>query len=211
MKRLLWLAPALGLFSIILAVPSLGSAIPAQAAIIFNAHVHDDYFHPAGGFVVGPGHATAQSLCMAGTPNASCTATVNTGDSVNWVAPAPLAANPHTVTECADPAWSTCGAGTSLNNPIEDSGVRFQPGWPYVVQFNTPGTYYYRCEVHPSVMRGIVQVNAITSVGGVSDILTGGDSGDSSMLYLLSAGAGVIALVAAGFVVRRRFATSPTE
>lgn len=41
-----------------------------QAANIFNAHVHDDYFHPTQGFVVGPGHATAQALCMAATPDA---------------------------------------------------------------------------------------------------------------------------------------------
>jgi hypothetical protein len=122
------------------------------------------------------------------------------------VAPAPLAVNAHTVTECTDGTWSTCGAGTAAGNPIEDSGVRFQPGWPYVVQFNAAGTYYYRCEVHPTVMRGVVQVYSPPGVGGVSEILTGANSaGGSSAPYLLLAalGAIVVAGAGAGFAFRR--------
>ena len=213
MRRLLRLAPIVGLFSMVAILPYDGASVEtAQAAIVFNKHVHDDYFHPTGSFVPGPGHATAQALCMGASPDSTCTATINTGDSINWLAPAPLAVNAHSVTECTDASWLTCGAGVSLNNPIEDSGVRFQPGWPYVVAFNVPGTYYYRCEVHPTTMRGTVQVNAISSVGGPVDMLAGGDSGGSSLPYALAAGTGIVALAAAGaFVARRRLATGPTE
>jgi plastocyanin len=184
---------------------------PIQAANIFNAHVHDDYFHPTGSFVVGPGHSTAQALCMSSTPDPTCTATVNEGDSVNWVAPAPLAVNPHTVTECTDGTWTVCGAGSSAPNPIEDSGVRFQPGWPYLVQFDDPGTFYYRCEIHPTVMRGAV--NVIPGVGGTVELLgTGGDpsaasesaSDDSTLTYIALAASGAMMVMATGGLILRR-------
>ena len=184
---------------------------PVQAANIFVAHVHDDYFHPTGGFVVGPNHITAKALCESASPDPSCTATINEGDSVNWVAPAPLAVNPHTVTECTDGTWTTCGAGSSAPNPIEDSGVRFQPGWPYLVQFDDPGTFYYRCEIHPTVMRGAVTV--IPGVGGTVELLgTSGDSaaasesaGDgSSLTYIVLAASGAMMVMATGGLILRR-------
>lgn len=184
---------------------AFGGVNAAKAAITFNAHVHDDYFHPTGSFVPGPGHSIAQALCMQANPDPTCTATIDTGDSVMWVAPAPLAVNPHTVTECTNATFTVCGAGTASPNPIEDSGVRFQPGWPYVVAFNTPGIYYYRCDIHPGVMRGTVVVQS-PGVGGVVDVFTARDDDRTTTPYLLLAALGLIGALGAGagFAFRRR-------
>ena len=189
-----------------------------QAANIFNAHVHDDYFHPTQGFVVGPSHTTAQALCMAATPDAACTVTIQEGDSLMWVAPAPLAVNAHSVTECTDNTFSLCGAGSSAPNPIEDSGVRFQPGWPYLVAFNDPGTFYYRCDIHPGTMRGVVSVIAgvggtvelLGTDGGSSSVSEAGDSTASLTYVTLAVVAALLGIVAGGFALRQRHASRVT-
>jgi plastocyanin len=183
MKR----AAFIGILTALSAVAFLlgqGGATPVQAAVIVDKHVHDDYFHPTQGFVVGPGHATAQALCMQLQPDTSCTAVITVGDSVRWVSPAPLAANPHTVTECTSNAYNNCGPAVDPVNPIGDSGILAPPnpgpsGWPYQVQFNAPGIFYYRCEVHPTTMRGVVQVIAENGppgpppVGGLVGVVDG--------------------------------------
>jgi plastocyanin len=141
-----------------------------------NVHVHDDYYHPAGAFAISSvtDHNLARAACEVGDPPLSCDAIIHVGDTITWVSPAPLAVNPHTVTECTDNTFAVCGAGVSAANPIEDSGLRAPPspgpsGWPYVVQFNTAGTYHYVCTVHPNVMRGRILVieESNPSVGGV--------------------------------------------
>jgi len=141
-----------------------------------NVHVHDDFYHPAGAFIVGTGtdHNVAQAACQKANPDAACDAVIQAGDTITWVAPAPLAAHVHTVTECTDNTFSVCGPGVSPGNPIGDSGVRNPPpavapaGWPYgPIQFNAPGTYYYRCEIHPDVMRGRTVVQS-PPVGGIA-------------------------------------------
>lgn len=166
-----------------------GGATPVEASHgIVDKHVHDDFFHPTQGFVVGAGHATAQALCQQAQPDTSCTAVIHAGDSIRWVSPAPLAVNQHSVTECTDNTFSVCGAGVAPGNPIEDSGILDPPdpgpgGWPYQVQFDNPGIFYYRCEVHPDVMRGVVQViapnGAPAAVGGIAG-LTGGEPASPS-------------------------------
>jgi plastocyanin len=214
MRRLLFAALAAAVAAVSLFALSGGSSTVVQATHgIFNAHVHDDYFHPTGSFVPGPGHVTAQALCMGANPDPTCTATVHVGDSVQWVAPAPLAVNPHSVTECTDGTWTVCGANVDPANPIGDSGVLFQPGWPYVVQFNASDFYYYRCEVHPLTMRGVVRVLAPPGVGGTVDILAGDDgSGGLSATYLAaSAALAVVALAFLGLAARKRFATAREE
>jgi plastocyanin len=164
-----------------------GSQTATASHGTFNVHVHDDYFHPTGSFVPGAGHATAIALCMLPQPDTTCTAVIHVapGDSINWVSPAPLAANPHTVTECTDNTFNVCGAAVDPVNPINDSGVRAPPspgpsGWPYNVTFPSPGFYFYRCEVHPMVMRGVVQVIANNAppggVGGTAGLVDGGDA-----------------------------------
>jgi plastocyanin len=220
MRRLSLLAFGSLLVMALLIVSSDGAA-PALAAVNKNVHVHDDFYHPAGAFVVGPGtdHNLAQAACQKANPDAACDATIHVGDTITWVSPAPLAANVHTVTECTDNSFSVCGANVDPINPIDNSGLRAPPnpgpsGWPYgPVAFNVVGTYYYRCEVHPAVMRGRIVVTQ-GPVGGEVEIAAqrGGDasaseSGSSSGGYALIAAAGAavaIALAAAGWYARRR-------
>lgn len=188
-----------------------------------NVHVHDDFYHPAGAFIVGTGtdHNVAQAACQTASPAPACDAVIPVGDTITWVAPAPLAMNPHSVTECTDGTFSVCGPAASAANPIGDSGVTAPPptGWPYgPVQFNAPGTYYYRCEVHPSDMRGRIVVQGPV-VGGIvldtqgdtaaldanSSSSTGG--GPAAMAGIAAAAiASVIALGSLGWYARRRWA-----
>jgi hypothetical protein len=84
------------------------------------------------------------------------------------------------------------------------------------VQFNLSGTYYYRCEVHPSVMRGVVQVNFVAgAVGGKIDLPVTGDSAESAavddggaaiawMTFAVAAGAAVVVLGGVGVLARAR-------
>jgi plastocyanin len=183
---------------------------PARASHgTFNVHVHDDYFHPTGTFVPGAGHANAIALCMQALPDTTCTAVIHVapGDSINWVSPAPLAANPHSVTECTDNTFAVCGPAVSAANPIGDSGVLAPPnpgpsGWPYNVTFPSPGFYYYRCDVHPAVMRGVVQVIANNAppggVGGIAGLIDGGDAADGPRGAQSAEGGEAALAVAAG-------------
>jgi plastocyanin len=217
---------------LIVAAVVLGVGAGSQTATAshgtFNVHVHDDYFHPTGSFVPGAGHATAIALCQLPQPDPTCTAVIHVapGDSINWVSPAPLAANPHTVTECTSNTFNVCGAAVDPGNPINDSGVRAPPspgpsGWPYNVTFPSPGFYYYRCEIHPAVMRGVVQVIANNAppggVGGTAGLIDGGDGavaprgaqasgpGEASLAVLAGLGAVLVLASAAGatYAVRR--------
>lgn len=181
MKRAVFIAAVAALSAITFLLSNPGSTARASHGV-FDVHVHDDYFHPTGGFVVGTDHSTAKALCEQPQPDTTCTAVIDVGDSIRWVSPAPLAANIHSVTECTDNNFDVCGAGADPNSPIDDSGLRAPPDpgpseWPYQVQFDNPGIFYYRCEVHPDVMRGVVQVLAPNSepgaVGGVAGLLDG--------------------------------------
>jgi plastocyanin len=180
----------------------------------FNVHAHDDYFHPTGSFVPGPGHATAKALCEASTPDTTCTSVIHVapGDSITWVTANPPTRNPHTVTECVSGDFNTCGPAVDPANPIGDSGplAASSPGpsgFPYgPISFSTPGFYYYRCEIHPNTMRGIVQVIANNSapgaVGGITGVLNydarvpqspaAGDGEGTALAILFVAGAVVV-------------------
>jgi len=135
-------------------------------------HVHDlpesvaqGYFHPEP--LTGPwaNHTAAQADCEAASPPTQCTMNIETGDSVEWWTKTPFQTLPHTVTECTDNTFTTCGASVDPANPIGDSSVfaggavantlRYGP-----ITFTTAGTYYYYCSVHPAVMRGSVVVAA---------------------------------------------------
>ena len=159
-----------GLLAIGLLLMARGGTEPAQANPgNLDVHVHDDFFHPKGKFLVGGAtdHSLAKAGCEKASPDAECDAAISVGDTLTWVAPAPLAVNTHSVTECTDNTFTTCGSTADPNNPIGDSGVRNPPpatgsdAWPYgPVQFNTAGTFYYKCLVHPDVMRGRIVVTA---------------------------------------------------
>lgn len=182
----------------------------AQAAVNLNVHVHDDFYHPAGYFIVGPGtdHLVAKSNCQGLQPSVNCDALINAGDTITWVAPAPLASAPHTVTECTDNTFSTCGPAVDPNNPIGDSGVRNPPspgpsGWPYgAVQFNDDGTYYYSCSIHPSTMRGRITVLPNTAVGGGVLVFT--EDSQTNLYVWALIGAAALAMTAAASVSWRR-------
>jgi plastocyanin len=211
MRRLAVSAATAAVLAVCLVLLGGNAAVPAHATVNLNVHVHDDYFHPAGAFLVGPStsHPLAQAACAVAQPDPQCDARIRVGDTITWVAPSPFAANLHSVTECSDNTFTTCGASVDPVNPINDSGIRAGPlpgpsGWPYgPVQFNTPGTFYYRCEVHPATMRGRVLVLA-GSVGGEVEQLTSGsggvqsaasDSSFSTQAYLLIAGLGAVLAV----------------
>ena len=134
-------------------------------------HVHDDlaavpttgFFHPEP--LTFADHAAAQAACQAADPAPECDINIETGDSVEWWSKSPFHANSHTVTECTDDTFGTCGAAVDPDNPVGDSGVfvggaasntlRYGP-----VTFNTVGTFYYLCQIHGGVMRGRVVVTA---------------------------------------------------
>jgi plastocyanin len=222
------LAAGLMVGAVVFAVGS-GSQTATASHGNFNVHVHDDYFHPTGSFVPGPGHATAQALCMQAQPDTSCTSVIHVapGDSITWIAPAPLAVNVHTITECTDASFSNCGAAVSPTNPIGDSGPKNPPSpgpsdYPVgPLSFPTPGFYYYRCEVHPVVMRGVVQVIANNGppggVGGIAGLIPGedpavvsqdaqttDDTGTSvAMLAAIGAAAVILVSVGATYAVRK--------
>ena len=128
-------------------------------------HVHDDFFHPEP--LTGPwaDHAAAMADCEVASPPTQCNMNIEVGDSVEWWTKSPFHANAHTVTECTDNTFTTCGASADPANPIGDSGV-FAGGavantLSYgPITFTTAGTYYYYCAAHPSVMRGSVVVAA---------------------------------------------------
>jgi plastocyanin len=218
------LAAGLVVAAVVVAVGG-GSQTATASHGTFNVHVHDDYFHPTGSFVPGVNHANAIALCMRQQPDTTCTAVIHVapGDSINWVSPAPLAVNPHTVTECTDGTFLNCGDAVDPLNPINDSGVRAPPspgpsGWPYNVSFPQPGFYYYRCEIHPQVMRGVVQVIANNAppaeVGGITGLVVttdartesqAADGGDMTMVVLAAVGAAgvIMAAASATYAVRR--------
>jgi plastocyanin len=85
--------------------------------------------------------------------------TITEGDTVQWNFSGGLA---HTVTECGGP----CTFSTNPS-PLFDSGPMSTGSYSFV--FNTPGTYYYQCEVHFNLMRGEITVEP-AGVGGVTDL-----------------------------------------
>lgn len=192
------------------------AASPASAAGNANVHVHVNYFHPEGAFLVGPStdHVAAQAACQSANPAPACDTVITAFGTVTWIVDPPLVTGNHTITECTDNTFAVCGAGVSATNPINDSGTLAPPapgpsGYPYgPITFTQTGTYYYRCQIHPSSMRGRVVVLANTAVGGTVDLVGGGSSGGGDLLWIALALAGSAVVAAAGARLawaRRRF------
>ena len=128
-------------------------------------HLHDDYFHSEPLSPTFADHTAAQTACEVADPPATCNMNIEAGDSVEWWTKNPFAQAPHSVTECTDNTFTTCGAAVDAANPIGDSG--FFSGGAVTdtnqygpITFPTVGTFYYYCSVHPAVMRGAVVVAA---------------------------------------------------
>jgi plastocyanin len=80
--------------------------------------------------------------------------TVNVGDTVTWTW---LTTRLHTVTEC-DATFTQCPLAGGFDSDIANNTFP-----PFSHTFDTPGTYYYLCTLHPSAttgMRGSVNVVA---------------------------------------------------
>lgn len=90
-------------------------------------------------------------FCNPSFEGATCTTTVNVGDTVTWT----VSAGFHTVTQC-DANHENCGG-----DGFFDSG-QLEQGQSFSFTFNNPGSYVYYCAFHPSQMEGVVQVVAPT-------------------------------------------------
>ena len=78
-----------------------------------------------------------------------CETTIAQGDTIVWDFSG--ATLPHTARECG----ASCDSPTMT--PLWDSGL-ISDGSSFQFTFNQPGTFLYRCEVHPSLMRGRIVV-----------------------------------------------------
>jgi hypothetical protein len=75
--------------------------------------------------------------------------TISVGDTVTWDWGG---GDVHTTTECAADL-DACPQPHLWDSPVQSSGS-------FSVTFDTPGTYLYRCQVHPIEMRGTITVAA---------------------------------------------------
>ena len=87
-------------------------------------------------------------FCSASFDGSVCETDVTAGDIVTW----DVSAGTHTINQCADGNFTGCTSGF-------DSGIVSAPA-TFSQTFGTPGTYYYRCNLHPSEMLGKIVVAA---------------------------------------------------
>ncbi|MCH8993767.1 MAG: hypothetical protein IH959_02230 [Chloroflexi bacterium] len=120
----------LGIIGALVALPTGGSA---SAQLALNVSVGDLWF------------------CDASFQGGVCETTISVGDTISWdFSDAVL---PHTTTACGD----DCDSPT--DSPGWDSGI-INDGSSFEYEFDEPGTYLYRCNVHPLIMRGQIVVEA---------------------------------------------------
>jgi hypothetical protein len=91
-------------------------------------------------------------FCSGAFDGGICETDVTAGDTVTWT----IVGGMHTVTLCNDD-FSECppAAGGWDSGLISKNAV-------YSQTFASPGTYAYRCELHPSEMKGKIVVAAVT-------------------------------------------------
>ncbi len=155
-----------------------------------------------------------------GSASSSCAqpfpTTISVGDTVQWLDG--QAGVAHSVRQCAGD-----GTGCPGGSPGFDSGILIDPEdinmnpIPYLTEtFNSAGTFFYNCQVHGNIMRGIITVSSPASVGGIADFPdideppadASGSSGSSSLALTASVSGLVVALamLAAGaWYARRRW------
>jgi len=129
---------ALALLACLNAVAGAGAlAAPAQDSVIVV--IGDNWFCAQG-----------DSACMnTDSGDIDVETTISVGDKVtwNWVG-----GDIHTTTKCAADR-DDCPQPHLWDSPVQSSGS-------FPVTFDTPGTYIYRCRVHPTQMRGTITVAA---------------------------------------------------
>ncbi len=99
----------------------------------------------------------------------ACETNITEGDTVTWGGTGNWA-NTHTVTGCADLAAIQSNSSCAGVGPIGDSGFLGDDATYGGIAFPTAGTYYYKCNLHPTAMLGKVVVAAapVDSVGPVT-------------------------------------------
>ncbi len=154
----------------------------------------------AGPFAPAPSNAATMTVPAGGTlgnfffcdksfHNQICETKVNVGDTVTWDF-SNTGGIAHTSTECTGLCGSPIPAG-QLASRVWHSGA--SASGMYSFTFDTPGTYQYQCNIHPTEMRGRIVVNGGAQtppaflVGDVN--CSGGtDSIDAALVLQLSAG-----------------------
>jgi len=98
-------------------------------------------------------------FCNSSFSGSVCPTSIRTGDSVtwNWVG-----TNSHSTTACSDATFTTCGAAQGWDSGIKTTGT-------FSMTFNNAGTFYYHCEVHPTLMQGKIGVILDSDHDGWSD------------------------------------------
>ena len=108
-----------------------------------------------GGAVAVPALAKDAEVSIVGTSFQPSTITVEAGDTVTWTTTQSIGQQ-HSVTS-GKPGDADAGK-------VFDSGLGLQNnGQSFPFTFNTPGTYDYFCQVHPTQMTGQV---IVTAAGG---------------------------------------------
>lgn len=87
-------------------------------------------------------------FCDSSHAGGTCETTIAAGDTVAWDFSG--VGLPHSTRECG----ASCDNPTMT--PLWDSTVSHEPTFQFT--FNQAGTFLYRCEVHPSLMRGRIVV-----------------------------------------------------
>jgi plastocyanin len=130
---------------------------PAIAALVVLAS--SVALSPWSAFSTGEAHA-AETVSVAAGDNWFCDASfeggvcetiVSVGDTVSWLYA--TGGSVHTVAECGP------SCDTPTDTPLWRSGI-LSTGDSFAFTFDEPGSFLYRCEVHPDVMRGRIEVEA---------------------------------------------------
>ena len=109
------------------------SAQPAAASVSID--IGDDWF------------------CASTFEKSICPRNLIAGDVVTWNYPN-TGDSVHTVTQCQNDTFSDSSCSGGWDSGILDAGQSFQRS------FNSSGTIYYRCNIHPTKMRGRLDVSA---------------------------------------------------
>jgi hypothetical protein len=88
-------------------------------------------------------------FCSAASQGGICDTNITAGDTVMWQW---VGGSSHTVTQC-DPSFTTCPTVGGFDSGSMTSGTFSQT-------FNIAGAFEYRCNIHPTLMRGRVNVAA---------------------------------------------------
>ena len=97
-------------------------------------------------------------FCNSSYQNGVCPTTIKVGDTVTWN----FVGGTHNTTACSDSTVTTCNAAQGWASPNQSSGT-----FPHT--FNSAGTFYYECTLHPNAMRGRIDVIQDTDGDAWSD------------------------------------------